>query len=151
MYNNLDDIGLRIIAQTYSAKVTLDVRGLPWLDDYHAALAKCLKMLEDIFYKLETSINLIVLGLPLLTQFNVGLVFFLARHFCRVSPFSFMVTSKLLIHPSNRGVYVDFSTPGNIEKTGLSRFGMAKNALSIVLAPYLFISIKIMPKILFCC
>ncbi|BES92822.1 FtsJ-like methyltransferase [Nesidiocoris tenuis] len=74
----------RMIAQTYSAKVTLDVRGLPWLDDYHAALAKCLKMLEDIFYKLETSINLIVLGLPLLTQFNVGLVFFLARHFCRI-------------------------------------------------------------------
>lgn len=71
----------------YSEFKTIDVRDIPWTTNYHKAQADCLRTLGPALRELETRNNFVLIGLPLLTQFTVGLVYLLARKFEKVSKF----------------------------------------------------------------
>uniref|UniRef100_A0A0A9Y9T1 Zinc finger homeobox protein 3 n=1 Tax=Lygus hesperus TaxID=30085 RepID=A0A0A9Y9T1_LYGHE len=68
----------------YNEFKMVDVRDKPWISDYHIAQTESLRALCPVLVELKKGSNFVFVGLPLLTQFNVGLVFLLARNFKKV-------------------------------------------------------------------
>ncbi|KAF6205194.1 hypothetical protein GE061_019361 [Apolygus lucorum] len=68
----------------YNEFKMVDVRDKPWISDYHVAQTESLRALCSVLLELKKGSNFVFIGLPLLTQFNVGLVFLLARNFKKV-------------------------------------------------------------------